>query len=102
MKCIALLYSVSDSVLLRSYDEQINIYDSPDEIKHKLERLNAEVLPDDEPEGDDEQQSLSSREKEIVVCVVKGMTNREISLVNFKFIVPAVLRAMRLSISWSN
>ena len=45
MKCIALLYSVSDSVLLRSYDEQINIYDSPDEIKHKLERLNAEVLP---------------------------------------------------------
>ena len=46
MKCIALLYSVSDSVLLRSYDEQINIYDSPDEIKHKLERLNAEVLPD--------------------------------------------------------
>ena len=46
MKCIALLYSVSDSVLLRSYDEQINIYDSPDEI---------------------------------VVCVVKGMTNREIA-----------------------
>lgn len=79
MKCIALLYSVSDSVLLRSYDEQINIYDSPDEIKHKLERLNAEVLPDDEPEGDDEQQSLSSREKEIVVCVVKGMTNWEIA-----------------------
>ena len=74
MKCIALLYSVSDSVLLRSYDEQINIYDSADEIKHKLERLNAEVLPDDEP-----QQSLSSREKEIVVCVVKGMTNREIA-----------------------
>ena len=79
IKCIALLYSVSDSVLLRSYDEQINIYDSADEIKHKLERLNAEVLPDDEPEGDDEQQSLSSREKEIVVCVVKGMTNREIA-----------------------
>ena len=64
MKCIALLYSVSDSVLLRSYDEQINIYDSADEIKHKLERLNAEVLPDDEPEGDDEQQSLSSRERD--------------------------------------
>ena len=116
MKCIALLYSVSDSVLLRSYDEQINIYDSADEIKHKLERLNAEVLPDDEPEGDDEQQSLSSREKEIVVCVVKGMTNRivcfflrirssptaVISLGNFKFIVLAVLRSMRLSISWSN
>ncbi|WP_297903503.1 response regulator transcription factor [uncultured Parabacteroides sp.] len=77
MKCIALLYSVSDSMLLRSYDEQINIYDSSDEIKHKLERLNAEELPDETE--DDEQQSLSSREKEIVVCVVKGMTNREIA-----------------------
>ena len=48
MKCIALLYSVSDSVLLRSYDEQINIYDSPDEIKHKLEPLKAYVLHHDD------------------------------------------------------
>ncbi len=78
MKCIALLYSVFDNMLLSSYDEQISIYDSPDEIKHKLERLNSVELPE-EPAGDDEQQSLSSREKEIVVCVVKGMTNREIA-----------------------
>lgn len=54
MKCIALLYSVSDSMLLRSYDEQINIYDSPDEIKHKLERLNAEELPGDRAGRDDD------------------------------------------------
>lgn len=78
MKCIALLYSVSDSQLLRAYDEQINIYDSSDEIKHKLERLNAEELPV-ESDVDDEQQTLSTREKEIVVCVVKGMTNRDIA-----------------------
>ena len=65
MKCIALLYAVADHALLRPYDDQINIYDSPDEIRHKLEH--------------EEQQTLSAREKEIVVCVVKGMTNREIA-----------------------
>ena len=39
MKCIALLYAVADHALLRPYDDQINIYDSPDEIRHKLELL---------------------------------------------------------------
>ena len=37
MKCIALLYAVADHALLRPYDDQINIYDSPDEIRHKLD-----------------------------------------------------------------
>lgn len=77
LKCVALLYMVSDNELLRSYDEYINVYDSVDEIKHKLERLDTEVVP--EVTEEDEQQSLSAREKEIVVCVVKGMTNREIA-----------------------
>lgn len=77
MKCFALTYIVTDHALLRSYDDMINIYDSLDELKHKIERLNAEdPLPEVEEE---EQQTLSSREKEIVVCVVKGMTNREIA-----------------------
>ncbi|WP_293739256.1 response regulator transcription factor [uncultured Parabacteroides sp.] len=57
---------------------QISVYDSADELKHKLERLNTEEVPPEEGESDD-QQTLSSREKEIVVCVVKGMTNREIA-----------------------
>ena len=67
----------TDHAMFRPYDDLINIYDSPDELKHKLERLNAEeVTPEPEEE---EQQTLSAREKEIVVCVVKGMTNREIA-----------------------
>lgn len=76
MKCLALVYAPVDHSLLRHYDDQINILDSPDEIKLKLERLHAKS--EDEAEGD-EQQTLSVREKEIVVCVVKGMTNREIA-----------------------
>ena len=71
-----LLYAVADHALLRPYDDQINIYDSPDEIRHKLERLH--TSPEEETENE-EQQTLSAREKEIVVCVVKGMTNREIA-----------------------
>lgn len=77
MKCIALLYTAADQALVRPYDEQITIYDSVDEISHKLERLHADETPAAEEE--DEQQSLSTREKEIVVCVVKGLTNREIA-----------------------
>lgn len=77
MKCIALLYSVADHGLLRPYDEQFSIYDSADELLHKLERLNSVPVP--EEAESDEQQSLSTREKEIVVCVVKGLTNREIA-----------------------
>ena len=76
MKCIALLYAVADHALLRPYDDQISIYDSPDEIRHKLERLHT---PPEEEVENEEQQTLSAREKEIVVCVVKGMTNREIA-----------------------
>ena len=67
---------LADHALLRPYDDQINIYDSPDEIRHKLERLH--TSPEEETENE-EQQTLSAREKEIVVCVVKGMTNREIA-----------------------
>ena len=76
MKCVAMLYAPIDHSLIRYYDDHINILDSPDEIGLKLERLHAKS----EEDGDgDEQQTLSAREKEIVVCVVKGMTNREIA-----------------------
>lgn len=77
MKCVALLYAIADHFVLQHYDDQISIYDSSDELKHKLERLNAEEISSET--GTEEQQTLSTREKEIVVCVVKGMTNREIA-----------------------
>lgn len=77
MKCVALLYAIVEHSRLRLFDEQITIYDSADEIKRKLELLNVkEIAATQETE---EQQMLSAREKEIVVCVVKGMTNREIA-----------------------
>lgn len=76
MKCFALIYAPIDHLLIRYYDDQISILDSADELKHKLERLHTKA---EGSEDNDEQQALSTREKEIVVCVVKGMTNREIA-----------------------
>ena len=65
--------------LLRMFDEQISLYDASEQIREKLERLIDVSSDDGSVENGEEQQSLSAREKEIVICVVKGMTNREIA-----------------------
>ena len=77
MKNIALLYNLVDKSALHAFDEQISIYDTNEEIKQKLEQLYTEDIQD--VTENDEQQILSPREKEIVVCVVKGLTNRAIA-----------------------
>ena len=78
MKCVALQTTPVDPQTLEVYDERLSLYDSAEEIARKLQRLTQK--PDAEGvEGEEGQQLLSQREKEIVVCVVKGMTNREIA-----------------------
>lgn len=76
MKCVALLTTPVDPQTLEAYDERLSLYDSAEEIAQKLQRL---TNPPEAAEGEEGQQLLSQREKEIVVCVVKGMTNREIA-----------------------
>lgn len=76
MKCVALLCSVGDAALLKSYDDSFSLYDDPEMLKEKLNKL-LNVTEEEPEEG--EQDALSAREKEIVVCVVKGMTNKEIA-----------------------
>ena len=78
MKCIALVAAPIEATQLQHYDEQIHVYDSSQTIRHKLESLFHEEEDEEDKENEDENQ-LSSREKEIVICVVKGMTNREIA-----------------------
>ena len=75
LKSLALLYSVVDVSLLRNYEDTISIYDSVEQLKEKIERLYASTTAD-VPE---ETNALSIREKEIIVCVVKGLTNKEIA-----------------------
>lgn len=76
MKCFALLYAPADPELLHHYDDSISLFDTAEQIRQKIESL---LTKDEEDADADEQQSLSAREREIVVCVVKGMTNREIA-----------------------
>lgn len=74
MKVMALVSSMVDSNQLKDYDETINLFDDLDNIDKKLAQI-LNVLNED----DNDQDALSQREKEIIGCVVKGMTNKEIA-----------------------
>lgn len=75
IKFIALLTGIVPGEMLGGYDEKIDIYANLDDIASKIDS----VLEDDDEEHDEETEVLSQREKEIIVCVVKGMTNKAIA-----------------------
>ena len=76
IKYIALVCSVIDNNALKEYDESIAICDDIEMITTKINRL---LHTEEEDEKDSEQETLSQREKEIITCVVKGMTNKAIA-----------------------
>lgn len=76
MKYIALVCSVIDTNALKEYDESIAICDDIETITTKINHL---LHTEEEEEKDNEQETLSLREKEIITCVVKGMTNKTIA-----------------------
>jgi DNA-binding NarL/FixJ family response regulator len=73
LKCIALQNSLCDHSALKAYDEVISIYDSAEQISDKLTRMMTD------PELDKRHESLTLREKEIIICIIKGMTNKQIA-----------------------
>ena len=75
VKFIAILASVIDSQQLKDYHETVSIYDNMDAIEQKLNNL----LQSETDEKDSESESLSQREREIIILVVKGLTNKEIA-----------------------
>lgn len=71
---LAIVSTFIDSGLLSKYDDTISIFDDLETIASKVNRFQAnDANESDNPEA------LSQREKEIVVCVVKGWTNKEIA-----------------------
>ena len=64
-----------DDESARQYDAVLNLYDSPAEIIHKLRT--AVSAPKDNASADGSE--LSSREKDILICVAKGLINKEIA-----------------------
>lgn len=73
-RCVSLLCSVTDANLLKGYDESIALYDDMETLNRKLVAL---MNISEEEITDSEQETLSQREKEIICCVVRGMTNKE-------------------------
>lgn len=76
IRLIALVTSFVDASLLGKYDESISIFDDLEILSKKIAGLLDMVSQEEET---DSQDALSQREKEIVICVVKGMTNKEIA-----------------------
>lgn len=73
---VAILQTCSiDDETLRAYDGAIGIYDDPTEIVRKMRN----ALQEERTGARPERETLSSREKEILVAVAKGMINKEIA-----------------------
>ncbi|MFI3265491.1 MAG: LuxR C-terminal-related transcriptional regulator [Rikenellaceae bacterium] len=74
LKIIALQNSFVDPTQLQNYDEVISLYDSIETVSKKI----FSTIQSEEEETENKKE-LSAREKEIIVCVVKGMTNKQIA-----------------------
>lgn len=77
-KYVALVSGPIQEALLRNYDDVLHITDTQQQISELFDRLilsNEELNP--QPMGDSHM--LTPREREIIVCIVKGMTNKEIA-----------------------
>ncbi len=71
-KIIALISNYIDEGVLNYFDEYITTADTIETIKEKINKKAVK-------EVDEVKKELSDREKEVLVFVVKGLTNKEIS-----------------------
>lgn len=78
-KYVALLCTIVDNNTLKEYDDNFSICDDTDVITYKINHLLNSEEEEEEENKEDEAEALSLREKEIISCVVKGMTNKAIA-----------------------
>ncbi len=75
-KFVAISYGTTDESLLSEYDGVLNICHNIKQITELFDRL---IGANEQVSKVPESQTLTPREREIVVCVVKGMTNKAIA-----------------------
>jgi len=73
LRSVAFQSALADVRLMRCFDAVVSIYDTAEQIKEKL----SSVCRSRRDEAS--QELLSAREKEIIVGVAKGLTNRQIA-----------------------
>lgn len=72
---VALAYAPCEDSLLRQFDGIINLLDSPAQILKKL----ATAVEQSDKTTSTSHQGLSEREREVLVFVARGLTNKEIA-----------------------
>lgn len=72
---MALISTAVDAAYASTYDGVIYLSDTSDDIEQKISTVMKAAPADQKGDGEE----LSSREKEILVCVAKGMLNKEIA-----------------------
>lgn len=73
LRLIAFQSALADARLMQHFDAIVSIYDTAEQIKEKLRSVS------DAHGAEASQELLSAREKEIIVGVVKGLTNKQIA-----------------------
>lgn len=75
-KCVALSYGTTHEALLKEYDDILCVTDSVRQIGALFDRL---IQPVEEISTPNEPNTLTPRERDILVGIVKGQTNKEIA-----------------------
>lgn len=73
--CIALVTTFVDKSYLRYFKEIIELSDNKQKVNNKIFNL----LNNDDAASQNESVDLSNRETDVLICVAKGMTNKDIS-----------------------
>ena len=74
--CIALVTTFIDKNFLRYFREVIELSDNKQKVANKIFNL---INNNDDSSSQNESVDLSNRETDVLVCVAKGMTNKDIS-----------------------
>jgi DNA-binding NarL/FixJ family response regulator len=74
--CIALVTTFIDKNLLKYFKETIELSDNKQKVTNKIFAL---LNNNDESSSQNESVDLSNRETDVLICVAKGMTNKDIS-----------------------